>query len=594
MTDKYNETDLVQGINTNLNFVKNIAIEQADKCAGSIRSTLEYAVKLFWLKKYDKKPVWVKGYVEAFDLHKAITDERFSQYFNEIVLGDMHIIRKTCNAVIHDGAPLTLEDAKELLVRLEKCVKAIETAIPMEIIASPIKELRDTTATDDTKQKSIIADSQKHIVRSTVNTATVMTQEISLEDFKDYLIRCGYAEYTPSGLLSTAYDYVGRIRRVLEWESMSLAELNQSIDMICHEYDIGGIKQELGENSHRSVINALKRYREYLLKPIPSNVDTSASSPPSAKTYDSNSEQTVFWKMLQEALNNNGNPFTISTRAQYGTVNRKSPNCNLCLGFDFLLQKEFFRIGIYIQDDTVTPCFDRLLQQKDEIESLLGFAPIWTTQGAKNPNTRRIETRLSFAAYDREDYERLIEEALPIFTRYIKVFSKYLPEAFENKQTYGGQKTVSTFVIGNSLKRNLSNGYGGSAQPIYDECCDRFGWDRSQRYLFGKQQLLYAEGATPEGYSPWFLVHSNLTGTKGGNWSNKILQDTIEEVWEKPQYGLYHDETTRVTFAKTKSYGYVFIGMYMPIKVDEKILSNDSKVWIKTYRRIADSYPIVE
>ena len=333
MIDKYNETDLVQGINTNLNFVKNIAIEQADKCAGSIRSTLEYAIKLFWLKKYDKKPVWVKGPNEVFDLHKAITDERFSQFFNEIVLGDMHIIRKTCNAVIHDGAPLTLEDAKELLMRLEKCVKAIETTIPMEIITLPNKELRNIIAIDDTQQQSIVTVSQKHITHPTVNTATVIAQE------KSFLTS-------------------------------------------------------------------------------------------SAKTYDSNSEQTVFWKMLQDALDNNGNPFTISTRAQYGTVNRKSPNSNLCLGFDFLLQKEFFRIGIYIQDDTITTCFERLFQQKDEIESLLGFAPIWTTQGAKNTNTRRIETRLPFTAYDREDYERLIEEALPIFMQYIKVFSKYLPEAF--------------------------------------------------------------------------------------------------------------------------------------------------------------------
>lgn len=60
MADKYSETDLIQGININYDFVKNIAVEQADKCVGSIRSILEYAVKLFWLKKYDKKPVWVK------------------------------------------------------------------------------------------------------------------------------------------------------------------------------------------------------------------------------------------------------------------------------------------------------------------------------------------------------------------------------------------------------------------------------------------------------------------------------------------------------------------------------------------------------
>ena len=595
MADNYNEDDLIRGINENMSFVKNTPIEAADKCAGSIRSTLEYAVKLFWLKKYDKKPVWVKGYIESFDLHKAISDERFSQHFSKMTLSYMHTIRQTCNGVLHDNDPLTLDEAKDLLVMLEKCVKAIENAIPMEILVSPIKELSVMGTVATNEEENLIGITEESPTQPKDNILFTAKTEKLLDDFKSYLIRCGYAEYTPSGLPSTAYDYVGRIKKILEWESMTLSELNQNIDKLCHEYDIGGIKQELGDNSHRAVINALKRYREYLSAPTYSTPNLSAHSPETTKTYDSNSEQTVFWRMLQEALNNNGNPFTISTRAQYGTVNRKSPNSNLCLGFDFLLQKGFFRIGIYIQDDTVTPCFDRLLQQKDEIESLLGFAPIWTTQGAKNPNTRRIETRLSFIAYDREDYERLIDEALPVFMQYIKVFSKYLPEAFENKQTYGGQNTMSaSVIIGNSLKRNLSNGYGGSAQPIYDECCDRFDWDRSQRYLFGKQQILYAEGATPEGYSPWFLVHSNLTETKGGNWSNKILQDTIEEAWEKPQYGLYHDETTRVTFAKTKSFGYVFIGMYKPIKVDEKILSNGNKVWVKTYQRIADTYPIVE
>lgn len=261
---EYNEIDLVQGINTNLNFVKNIAVEQADKCAGAIRSVLEYAVKLFWLKKYDKKPVWVKGYSEAFDLHQAIIDERFAKNFNDIVIGDMHIIRKTCNAVIHDNAPLTLEDAQELLIRLEKCVKAIEKAIPMKIIRTPIQKIEESiiAIADEQKPDPIAKDNQVK-KEAKVNFAT--ENRYLLSDFKDYLIQCGYAEYTPRGLPSTVYDYVGRIRKILEWESISLEELNCEINTICNEYDIGGSKQKLGELSHRAVINALKRYREFLL-----------------------------------------------------------------------------------------------------------------------------------------------------------------------------------------------------------------------------------------------------------------------------------------------------------------------------------------
>lgn len=143
-------------------------------------------------------------------------------------------------------------------------------------------------------------------------------------------------------------------------------------------------------------------------------------------------ERKVFWSMFEEVLINNGNPFSISTRAHYGTINKNSPNSNLCLGIDFLLKKGFFRTGIYIQDDVATPYFNRLLSQKEEIESLLGFKPIWTTRGVKNPNTRRIETQLPFIPNDREDYARLLDDVLPIIVKYIEVFSKYLPEAIQD------------------------------------------------------------------------------------------------------------------------------------------------------------------
>lgn len=295
MVDSYNENDLVKGINENINFVKNIPIEDANKCVGSIRSAFEYAVKLFYLKKYNKKPVWVKGDVECFDLHKALTDERFSRNFSKMTLSSMHIIRQTCNGVLHDNEPLTFDDAKDLLIMLEKCIKAIGTVISMDIMLEP------------------------------------------------------------------------------------------------------------GDGK----------------TPIPV-----------------------------------GKPFS---------------------------------------DD--------------------------------------------------------------------------------------------------SLQRDLTKGYGGSAQPIYDECCRKFGWDNSKRYLFGRQQYLYAEGATPEGYSPWFLAHSNWTQTKGGEWSNKILRDTIEEVWLKPNDGMYYDKTIRVMFAKTKSHGYVFIGLYRPINLEGKVLSDGNRVFIKTYQRISDVYP---
>ena len=157
------------------------------------------------------------------------------------------------------------------------------------------------------------------------------------------------------------------------------------------------------------------------------------------------------------------------------------------------------------------------------------------------------------------------------------------------------------------LMRDIYKGLNTNALGIYDDCCQKFNWDRTKRGFFGPQQLLYAESATSEGYSPWFLTHNNWTKTIGGNYHNKIYSDHIEEMWFEADYGLYHDDTTRVTFARRKlnsSFTYVFIGVFKPVSVKEEILTTDiidnkgkvrkkagEKVWIKVYELIFDTYP---
>lgn len=144
----------------------------------------------------------------------------------------------------------------------------------------------------------------------------------------------------------------------------------------------------------------------------------------------------------------------------------------------------------------------------------------------------------------------------------------------------------------NVLARNLYKGYGGKAQIIYDECCKRFGWDYTKRGLFAPQKPLYAPGATPEGYSPLFLAHSNWTDSKGSNWTNTITSTTIEERWDTVGYDFYHDNYTRVVFAKSKScnWNYVFIGVYKPVGYRVEKLPNGTIRWIKIFERISDEY----
>ena len=83
-------------------------------------------------------------------------------------------------------------------------------------------------------------------------------------EFEKYLIKCGYKTVTPSGKPSTVYDYLKRIDKVCEKEGLSWNGLKDSIGRIVCEYDVGGSKEELGARSHNAVINALKRYQEFV------------------------------------------------------------------------------------------------------------------------------------------------------------------------------------------------------------------------------------------------------------------------------------------------------------------------------------------
>ncbi|HJA77578.1 MAG TPA: hypothetical protein H9774_12115 [Candidatus Desulfovibrio gallistercoris] len=84
------------------------------------------------------------------------------------------------------------------------------------------------------------------------------------EAFKKYLIDRGYKYVTPSGNPSTVDDYCNRVDRITAEENLTWQELAERIDDILPYYDKGGRKQYIGEKSHRSFINALKRFSEFV------------------------------------------------------------------------------------------------------------------------------------------------------------------------------------------------------------------------------------------------------------------------------------------------------------------------------------------
>ncbi len=84
------------------------------------------------------------------------------------------------------------------------------------------------------------------------------------EEFKKYLIESGYKEWTPSGNPSTVYDYIKRIDKICEWENVSLDQLANDVEKYLEQYETGGVKEDLGKKSHNAVINALRRFSEFI------------------------------------------------------------------------------------------------------------------------------------------------------------------------------------------------------------------------------------------------------------------------------------------------------------------------------------------
>ena len=82
--------------------------------------------------------------------------------------------------------------------------------------------------------------------------------------YVDYLIAAGYKTETDSGKPSTVYAYVKAVLAVLSEEDISWLTLKTNASDVVKKYDIGGEKEILGRKSNKTVINALKRFEEFV------------------------------------------------------------------------------------------------------------------------------------------------------------------------------------------------------------------------------------------------------------------------------------------------------------------------------------------
>ncbi len=89
---------------------------------------------------------------------------------------------------------------------------------------------------------------------------------VSEQKFMDWLKQEDYKDWTGTGYPSTIYQYVGAIKRVMAKENIeSLSDLTQHIQLLIRKYGPYGPMKEYGSSSHNTVINALKRFMDFLI-----------------------------------------------------------------------------------------------------------------------------------------------------------------------------------------------------------------------------------------------------------------------------------------------------------------------------------------
>ena len=127
------------------------------------------------------------------------------------------------------------------------------------------KKAREAARSEELKAMSGLVATSTPSNRHGRTPATPVTVRGSIEiAFEEYLVNAGYCEYTATGNPSTVFSYIHAIKKVLEEEGLSWHTLQRDIENIVPIYDIGGAKQHIGAKSNCTVINALKRFREFV------------------------------------------------------------------------------------------------------------------------------------------------------------------------------------------------------------------------------------------------------------------------------------------------------------------------------------------
>lgn len=89
------------------------------------------------------------------------------------------------------------------------------------------------------------------------------------KDFEHFLKINGYSEETHSQTKSTIYSYLNSVRSIMKDEGLDWDSLVMEISNVVRLYDVGGDKEEVGYKGKSTVINALRRFEDFVNNSTP-------------------------------------------------------------------------------------------------------------------------------------------------------------------------------------------------------------------------------------------------------------------------------------------------------------------------------------
>lgn len=145
-------------------------------------------------------------------------------------------------------------------------VMAAEGSLKEEVeTAIAEKKLREQERLQSICTTTVVSRSGSNCIRGRKSAKPVAVKGAIETAYETFLIKAGYETETPGGAPSTVYSYSGAIaRHVLEEEHMTWESLQYNIGDIVKKYDVGGSKEHIGIKSNKTVINALKRFNEFV------------------------------------------------------------------------------------------------------------------------------------------------------------------------------------------------------------------------------------------------------------------------------------------------------------------------------------------